>query len=41
MPDTKFGQMLVEFGCVHVRLGTRREVAHYDVPTKTKLPIIV
>jgi len=39
LPDLKFGQMLVEFGCIHVSLGTKREVAHYDVPTKTKRPI--
>ena len=41
MPSFKFGQMLVEFGCIHVSLGTKREVAHYDVPTKTKIPITV
>jgi len=41
MPDFKFGQMLVEFGCIHVSLGTKREVAHYDVPTKTKRPIVI
>ena len=41
LPDLKFGQMLVEFGCIHVSLGTKREVAHYDVPTKTKRPIVI
>lgn len=41
MPDFKFGQMLVEFGCIHISLGTKREVAHYDVPTKTKRPIVI
>lgn len=39
LPNLAFGQMLVEFGCIHVSLGTKREVAHYDVPTKTKRPI--
>ncbi len=38
-PDLMVGHMLVEFGCIHVSLGTRREVAHYHVPTKTKRPI--
>jgi len=40
-PGFMFGQMLVEFGCIHVSLGTKREVAHYDVPSKTKRPITV
>lgn len=38
-PDLQFGQMLVEFGCIHVSLGSKREVAYYHVPTKTKRPI--
>ena len=41
LPDLKFGQMLVEFGCIHISLGTKCEVAHYDVPTKTKRPIVI
>ena len=41
MPNFTFGQMLVEFGCIHVSIGTKREVAHYDVPSKTKRPITV
>ena len=39
LPNLQFGQMLVEFGCIHVSLGSKREVAYYDVPTKTKRPI--
>lgn len=41
LPDMKFGQMLVEFGCIHISLGTKCEVAHYHVPTKTKRPIVL
>jgi uncharacterized protein YcbK (DUF882 family) len=41
MPNFKFGQMLVEYGCIHISLGTKREVAYYDVPTKTKRPIVL
>jgi hypothetical protein len=35
----KFGQLLLERGCIHASLGTKCEVAEYDVPTKTKRPI--
>lgn len=41
LPNLKFGQMLVEFGCIHLSLGSKREVAYYDVPTKTKRPIVI
>lgn len=41
MPNLKFGQLLVEYGCLHISLGTKREIARYDVPTKTKVPIKV
>lgn len=36
LPDLKFGQMLSEHGCIHISLGTKKEIAYYDVPTKTK-----
>lgn len=36
LPDLKWGQLLVEAGCIHVSLGTKKEIAYYDVPTKTK-----
>jgi zinc D-Ala-D-Ala carboxypeptidase len=36
LPGLKWGQLLVESGCIHVSLGTKKEVAYYDVPTKTK-----
>ncbi len=35
----KFGQLLLENGCIHISLGTKMEIAEYDVPTKTKKPI--
>ena len=41
LPNLKCGQMLVEFGCIHLSLGSKREVAYYDVPTKTKRPIVI
>jgi hypothetical protein len=41
LPDLKWGQLLVEAGCIHVSLGTKKEVAYYDVPTKTKKVFIV
>ena len=37
--DYKWGQLLLERGCIHASLGTKCEVAEYDVPTKTKKPI--
>ena len=36
LPGFKWGQLLVEAGCIHISLGTKREIAYYDVPTKTK-----
>lgn len=39
LPKLKFGQLLVEYGCLHISLGTKREIAKYDVPTKKKVPI--
>jgi uncharacterized protein YcbK (DUF882 family) len=39
LPNLKFGQLLVERGCLHISLGTKKELAYYDVPTKTKNPI--
>lgn len=39
LPELKFGQLLVEYGCLHISLGTKKEVAYYHVPTKTKKPI--
>lgn len=41
LPNLKFGQLLVEYGCLHISLGTKREIARYDVPSKTKKPIDV
>ncbi len=32
----KWGQLLLERGCIHLSLGTKCEIAEYDVPTKTK-----
>ncbi len=34
-----FGQLLLERGCIHISLGTKREIAEYVVATKTKTPI--
>lgn len=39
LPDLKFGQMLQEHGCVHVSLGTKKEIAYYSVKDKKKIPI--
>jgi hypothetical protein len=36
----KWGQLLLERGCIHASLGAKCEVAEYDVPTKTKKPIV-
>ena len=36
LPNLKFGQLLIENGCLHISLGTKREVAKYSVATKTK-----
>lgn len=41
LPKLKFGQLLVEYGCLHISLGTKREIAKYVVKTKTKEPIKV
>ncbi len=41
LPNLKFGQLLQEAGCLHISLGTKREIAYYDVPTKTKKPLVV
>lgn len=35
----KWGQLLLERGCIHISLGVKCEIAEYDVPTKTKRPI--
>lgn len=39
LPDLKFGQLLVEYGCLHISLGTKRELAYYEVSTKKRTPI--
>lgn len=39
LPDFKFGQLLQEHGCIHISLGTKKEIAYYDVTTKKKKPI--
>lgn len=39
LPDLQFGQLLQEHGCIHISLGTKKEIAYYDVPTKTKKPL--
>jgi len=39
LPNLKFGQLLQEHGCIHISLGTKKEIAFYDVKTKTKKPI--
>jgi uncharacterized protein YcbK (DUF882 family) len=36
LPGLQWGQLLVEAGCIHISLGSKREIAYYDVPTKTK-----
>lgn len=36
----KFGQLLLERGCIHISLGGKMEIAEYDVATKSKKPII-
>lgn len=36
LPNLKFGQLLIEYGCLHISLGTKREIAKYVVKTKTK-----
>lgn len=41
LPNLKFGQLLIEYGCLHISLGIKREIARYDVPTKTKVAIKV
>jgi len=35
----KFGQLLLERGCIHISLGDKMEIAEYSVETKTKQPI--
>lgn len=35
----KFGQLLLERGCIHISLGDKMEIAEYDVQTKMKQPI--
>ena len=41
LPKLQFGQLLSEYGCMHISLGTKKEMAYYVVATKTKTPIVL
>ena len=38
MPELQFGQLLIEAGCLHISLGTKKQVAFYSVSKKEKIP---